>query len=792
MKPVTLTFKQLTYIGLLICLVRAQPGTGNSMTTFGPINTSLYVPQGNPIELLGSAANQLLNLPAANIANNYVFPGDTAANTTKIFANMMTLLNNFLYTYSNITEPFLVASFNQVFNYSNQAISIMTQNLNATYAVPAKAAYQAYLASSNRSQLAIISANLTNTVNYYATINSFGNITAVGLAGVSAVVANAQQDFLSRNQTLIALNQTMNALTAQQVSDYSALSTIELTNAQSVTNLINYQLINNNASLAASGSYELANFAGSWATGAAMFTFPATCPVDGFGPNNLAQTQISTVYATMGASVNAFTTASNTNFATNNITLTYIDNRVNTLGAALNQLVNFTNVTYTNATQQAINNIFTISGIANDTNTFYQNLTNQTSPFVGQKLVQLLSNITMINNNVSKAFNNILTTFAPNSVEQYQSGLILVQINGLVTGMNTLANLIVASTTAAILPTWFTPQPAVTSVSPPSGSPPSGTPLPTTIDAYIAVWNYWNPILASSQALQAQYANINQTLANLPIFAAQSFNTSAFMNPFSQLLNTLFNVTNPFINFAANMTVRLSNYTANNSNFWQNLQQQVLNFDGQVVAAKANLTAYVASVVGRQRLLEVAQNKATADSSIVLSMQSANVNYISTMIAAFPTAPLGLQPTTSATRFYSYQAFVNPMNFMQIDACIVTALNTTCPTNQNFYYSINIGNLNLTNVPNIFLSTYISNNQTVINGTNGVLSGLPSSNPLYYNSNPPAQGPANAYYVGTAPNFFAYVLNLVSLSPTYLIVQLQASSILVLQQTMVLNVTIAY
>ena len=790
MKPVTLTFKQLTYIGLLICLAKAQQG--NVMTTSGPIDTSLYVPQGHPIELLGSAANQLLNLPPANIVNSYVFPGDTAANTTKIFANMMTLLNNFLYTYSNITEPFLAASFNQVFNYSNQAISIMTQNLTATYAVPAKAAYQAYLVSSNRSQLASISANLTNTVNYYATINSFGNITAVGLAGVSAVVANAQQDFLTRNQTLIALNQTMNALTAQQVSDYSALSTIELANVQSVTNLINFQLINNNASLTASGNYELANFAGSWATGAALFTFPATCPVDGFGPNNLAQTKISTVYATMGASVNAFTTASNANFAANNITLTYIDNMVKTLGAALNQLANFTNVSYADASQQAIKNIFTISGIANDTNTFYQNLTNQLSPFVGQKFVQLLSNITIMGNNVSKAFNNILNTFAPNSVERYQSGFILAQINVLVTDMNALANLIVVSNTAANLPTWFTPQPAPSATFITSGPSQPAAPLPTTIDAYIAVWNYWNSAITSSQALQAQYANINQALANLPIFAAQSFNTSAFMNPFSQLLNTLFNVTNPFINFAINMNFRLNNFTMVNNNFWQNLQQQVRNFDGQAVAVNANLTAYVASVVGRQRLLEVAQNKATADSSLIPSIQSANVNYISTMIAALPTAPLGLQQTTSAIRFYSYQAFVNPTNFMQIDACIVTALNTPCNSNLNFYYSINISYLNLTSVPNIFLSTYISNNQTVISGTNGVLSGLPSSNPLYYNSNPPAQGPVNVYYVGAAPNYIAYVLNLVSLSPTYLVVQLQAASNLVLQQAMVLNVTVAY
>ena len=784
----------LTLLFTLSYIAQSGLPPGNTMSTTGPINTTPFVPQGSPLEMLGSAANAFLNIPAANLTAGYIFPGDTVTNNTKMFANMLNSLNNFLYVYTNFTEPSMVANFNQIFGYANQSNAVLTQNLTTTYAVPAKAAYYAYLNSTNRSLLANISANLTNTVNYYASVNNLTNITNMALATTNALITNTLVDLVTRNNSLIAANQTQNALLSQQGSDYNNLNLLQQSNLASLTNNINFTMLTSNASLIASGVLENANWNGAWTNAAVTTVFSSFSPPNGFQLNQQTQNLITSVYATVQASVSQFMTASTANFNTNNLALINLDNQVNTFVNALNQFSSITTITPPNATQFAQNNTMLFQGISNDTFSLLMNLTNQPTGFSGQRTNQIINGINAAQNTILIGFNAIMKNFAPNSVEAYSSGLIQQQITSLCTGMISMANLMGAFAGPVNptlpnygLPAWFNPQ--------------SGSPLPNTITPYVNYWAWWNPLIASSQQLQSQYMNINQALQNLPISAANAFNVTTFMNPFNQLLNTLFNATNPFINFAMNMSARLTNYTNINSNMWQMLQQNVTNFKNQVSAGQANFSAYLNNnLIPQQLVYEVALNKANSDSNNLLSgYMSAHTNYLTTVLSAFSTSPQGLlvvPPTATYVNFPNFQILITPNSFHEIDACLVTALSPTCPQMLNFYLGLPFSNLNLTNVPNFLLSTYLSTNATFPVGNNGVTTGYPASNPLYYNSvvqlTPSPPGTSTTYWVGQGPQAVSYVLNVVYSSPTYVVVQLQASSNMILNSQLALNVTLVY
>jgi len=794
MKIVTFTITIFVVFGL----AHSQPAPF-AMTTTGAINTIPFVQQGNPIELLGSAANAFLNIPAANLANTYLFTGDTVANTTKIFASMMNSLNNFFFTYTNSTEPYMAGLINGTLINRNSILAMTSQNFSANITA-SRANYSSYLNSTNRSSLNNITSSLINFTNIFNSVNNLWWVSPAGNNQANQFINNVNADLAFRTDWLQNQNNTQNILIGMIPADYQNLNQTALNNVSIFCNNIQAQAFNANSSIAANIQVENSTFNntfplfnGSWVRGWSLWISPNICPVDGFNISGQANTAINNVFNVMEYATKNFTDQARVKMASINSTYTNIDNQVQTFVNAVTELQNY-NVIFAPNSSNPVNmanltasNNQIMRMIANAVYGMLRNNTAINATFVGPSYNQFLNRINSNLNAIVTAVNQINQNFASSSAEKFWGDMLVQQIQAL--GISTSA--FVASINANFgpmnptvansvgIPMWFNQNNIL--------SMPNDF---STLNNYMN--DQWVPVLNNLNNLMNQFRSINNFINSQSDLFVQSFMSNIqFTNAFNPLLSIVVNATINVTNTSRQVIANLTNYAQLNANFWQNQEQQVIGFNNQVNGLKNQFTSYVSNVVGRQRLIENAIVKSAADANLVSDLQSVHTNYLKTMLAAVPTTPLGLQISSTTLNATSNSIPVNQVNFVQIDACLVSALGVPCNT-KNFYYDYSYANLNLTANPGVLLSTFVSQNATFAPGMNGVITGLPASNPLLFNSNPPASGPASTYYVGQGDQMVSYSVNLIYLSSSYLVVQVQAPSNQILNQFLVLNVTLQY
>jgi hypothetical protein len=274
----------------------------------------------------------------------------------------------------------------------------------------------------------------------------------------------------------------------------------------------------------------------------------------------------------------------------------------------------------------------------------------------------------------------------------------------------------------------------------------------------------------------------------------------------------------PFANqIAGNCSMLLNNitqYFVVYGNFYQNFMVQQQGLKGQVLAMAQNLTNYLNVIYQQQRSFEIASRLANYEVSTLSDLQNVQTAWLDQVILGIPVNFVGLPASTTLTSFRNNLIQMGQA-FRQIDACMlnnVPGQPSSC-SSYTYYFAQDISKYNLTAVPPLFLSVFVSTNATGINGTDGSLTLLPAVNPFLYNAvagiNPPPSGllpapagtgnygylsvQAQATTAGPSgqASYAQYIINVINQSPSLIVYQLVTSQNLGSLPNLILNTTIA-
>jgi hypothetical protein len=795
-----MNFKLMITLASVIIALHGQGAVPPQMTVNGPINTAGIASIGSPLEQYASAANSFLTFPSANLTASWIAPGQQVVNSTITWTNFMNVFANFLYQYSINSEPLLCNITNQIFTISNQSSSISSQNVS-NYTTASRAQYNAYLISAARNQTLNISNILNNTVNYINSVNALGNVSAINLASIQNLINAWMASQASTVASLVASNATMNSINNQLLNDWNMISNIQLGATQNFVNNATFLLITSNASLVASNMTEMTQWNASWTNGCPLFTLPSSCGADGFAINSNLGLLISSTYNAMQAATQQVFSRLNDTWVSNNQQLQLLDANVTVFEQAVNLLRAI-------ASPLNSNNTAALQDLWNRTAVFLRwissvNFTlagpgfNQFNNSVGNGLQQVI-------NQLSQAQNRI----PPSSLDRPQINALIAQAQQALSGLP--AALSVLQTALLQYPPGWNP-----AIQGPQ------QPLP-----FSGIQNYWNTLNAAIQPFAAAVQNI----VNLQISingASPFIQNTLFVNPastatvvvptqFQQAWGGFQNQFMPFANqIIGNCSMLLNNitqYLTVYGNFYQNLMVQQQGLKNRVLDLSQNFSNYL-NVIGQQQLnFENAQNLATYQATKLHDIQLVQVSWLTHVISSIPVNFVSLPATTSLVNFRINLIQINQA-FRQIDACLlnnVPGQPSACASPYTHYFAQDISRFNLTAIPPLFLSVFVSANATGINGTDGSLTLIPATNPLLFNAvagitPPPAGLPAaptstpNYGYViqqqqpgTTAPVSYAqYIINVISQSPSLIVFQLVTTQPLALLPNLIINATIA-
>lgn len=797
----TMNFKLMAILSALFIALNGQaPPPAPTMTVNGPINTATIAQIGSPLEQYASAANMFLNIPSANLTSTWVAPGQTVVNLTITWTNFMNIFTNFLYQYSLNSEPLLCNMTNQIFGLSNSAVGIIVQNVS-NFTTASKAQYNSYMVSAVRNQTLNISSILNATVNYINNANSFTNITSINLAIIQNMINAWNASQISTNASLIASNFTMNSINNQLVNDWNMISNIQVGAAQNFVNNATFLLITGNASLIASNATEMSQWNASWTNGCPLFSFPASCGVDGFGINSNLGTLIANTYNSMQTVMQQTLNQLNSTWVSNNQQLQWLDGNVTVF-------------------EQAVNVLKAVAAPLNSNNTFaLQDLWNRTSSFLrwisAANFTLAGPGFNQFNNNVNNGFQQVINQLTqaqnripPNSMDRPQISAIVIQAQQALTGLPAA----IASLQAALLqypPGW---NPAI-----------QGPQQPLQFNA---IQNYWNTLNAAIQPFATAVQNINNIqnsinnaspfIQNILLVNPQSTAAIPLQTPFQQAWGGFQNQLIPFANqIIGNCSMILNNITQYYTvygNFYQNFMIQQQGLKNQVLAMAQNLSNYLNIITQQQMSLENANSLSNFYSTKLADLQVVQTSWLTQVISNIPLNFVALPTTTNLVTFRSNLIQINQA-FRQIDACMLNnapGQPSSC-TSFSYYFALDVSRYNLTVIPPLFFSVFVSTNATGINGTDGSLTLLPAANPLLFNAiagiTPPPAGltpaPANtpnyAYVLqqqaASSPSgsssYAQYIINVINQSPSLIVYQLVTSQNLAVLPNLILNATIA-
>lgn len=805
---------------LLIMVTFCQVAAPPAMSVTGPVNTTGIAPFGSVMEVYASSANAFINYDQSLLSATYIFPGDLAANSTKIFTNMMNVFNNFLFQYANNSEPFMGNFVNQIFSTASLAFNVTNQNI-LNYTQLSNTTYRTYLSSTNRNATLNVANTVNSIVANYSSVNNLTQVTALGVQRVQNSMNNWANYQTWAYNFILNQTQVMNNINANQINDFSVMNNLQISNVQNYEKNVTFVLLQGNNTLNTSNISENATWNGSWANGLALYSFPATCGADGFGINLNFSILANNTFSAVQNAMQNFSNVTTANYLSNFAQIQLLDGNVTAFSNVTNLLKalslpagsqNITSSTVANiASSTVANNASMVTQmIWNNTFQFLRSLTNNSFPLnplpvQGPALpgppqinvtAQFYQNITNALNQMNNSINQAIPRFGPNSVETYQMSQLVILLAALNANINATIN--VTRDTIANWPTWYNASiPFLTQAQP-----------LTNISAYMSNWTAFivqvGNLTQQIVNLQMYYGSMSSLANNILIVNPQStatlFVPSPFIAAFNSLQNTIFGTLNPLLNQTMAIQNSITNFYVNFGNYWQNLMVQQQTLKQQVLVATNNFTNYLSSVFQTQLLFEVAQAKAQNDVSSLALLQTAHTNWMNYVIGNAPTTFTALTLSSSYLNFRSNVFLVNKA-FRQIDTCLIQATPTPC-TSFTYYYAQDITKYNLTNAPSVWVSTFLSLNQTFVNGTDGTIASSPTANPILYNAttgvtpaptittSAPSNNNPSFAYVAIGPNYSQYVLALVSVTSTLLVFQLTTTAALNTFPALAMNVTI--